>query len=232
MNKNVNFRRYPLLQNVFCIYYLSASQYTSIFSTTEKIYISLAIGDLSIFFPIIARSGKGEVTAGAETLLLLKLQKFNLFQLANSLLILFVFFFRAITCRIFRHNGIQEESFQASLNEPDSANFRAQAADIENVFEPYFRSRFPGFQQIVIDGFFNGSSGLRVRYRLSFHASSNASNTSISQALGAGNKTKNVAFYELGGELPVRKLLLLSLSTTPSTTLTPVTGKELSSFRY
>jgi len=40
---------------------------------------------------------------------------------------------------------IQEESFQTSLNEPDSANVRAQAADIESVFEPYFRSRFPGF---------------------------------------------------------------------------------------
>ena len=127
---------------------------------------------------------------------------------------------------------IQEESFQASLNEPDSANFRAQAADIVNVFEPYFRSRFPGFRQMVIEGFFSGSSGLGVRYRLSFHASSNASNTSISQALRTGNKTKNLALYTLGGKLPVRKLLPLSLSTTPSTTLTPVTGKELSSFRY
>jgi len=211
---------------------LSASQYTSLFSTTEKIYISLAIRDLSFFFPIIARSGKGELTAGAETLLLLKLQKFTLFQLANSLLILFVFSSEQQPVEFSGTMEIQDESFKASLNEPDSANFRAQAADIESVFEPYFRSRFPCFQQIVIDGFFNGSSGLGVRYRLSFHASSNASNTSSSQALGAGNKTKNVAFYELGGELPVRKFLLLSLSTTPSTTLTPVTGKELSSFRY
>jgi len=55
------------------------------------------------------------VTAGAETLLLLKLQKFNLFQLANSLLILFVFFFRATTCRIFRHNGDSRGEFPGLL---------------------------------------------------------------------------------------------------------------------
>ena len=61
---------------------------------------------------------------------------------------------------------IQQESFQSSLNEPDSSKFRERAADIESVFEPYFRSRFPGFQQIIIEGFFNGSSGLGFRYRL------------------------------------------------------------------
>jgi len=122
---------------------------------------------------------------------------------------------------------IQQESFQSSLNEPDSSKFRERAADIESVFEPYFRSRFPGFQGMEIEGFFNGSSGLGVRYRLTFHPSSNVSNTSIVTALQEGNNTQPLRRYTLGGNLPVRKLppiLITTPSAAPSTT-PPVSGK-------
>ena len=124
---------------------------------------------------------------------------------------------------------IKERQYDSSLNDTESANSRALRTELNGIFSSYFRRKFPRFKGMVISNFFRGRVGLGVRYKLSFLASSNVTNTSIVQVLRQGNRTANLAFLTLGGTLPVTKLLPITLTTTPGTTITP-TGLYLSYF--
>ena len=99
-----------------------------------------------------------------------------------------------------------------------SADSRAQSAVLTSVFGPYFRSIFPSFERMEITGYFQGEVGLKFTFNLFFHTPSKASNATIIQALQEGNETKGLAFYTLGGDFNVTRIIQNLPSTTLGTT--------------
>ena len=112
-------------------------------------------------------------------------------------------------------------SYDSSLANNDTDSFRAQSNTLtDDVFEPYFRSQFPSFDRMEIIGYYQGFPGLGVRYKLYFVlASSNVTNVSIALSLREANKTKDINFYTIGGNLQVSEILPILLSTAPATTI-------------
>ena len=113
-------------------------------------------------------------------------------------------------------------SYDSSPANNDTDSFRAQSNTLtDDVFEPYFRSQFPSFDRMEIIGYYQGFPGLGVRYKLYFTASSNVTNVSIALSLREANKTKDINFFTIGGNLQVSEILPILLSTTPATTIVP-----------
>ncbi|CAH3044051.1 unnamed protein product [Porites evermanni] len=111
-------------------------------------------------------------------------------------------------------------SYDSSPANNDTDSFRAQSNTLtDDVFEPYFRSQFPSFDRMEIIGYYQGFPGLGVRYKLYFLASSNVTNVSIALSLREANKTKDINFYTIGGNLQVSEILPILLSTAPVTTI-------------